>query len=94
MPGRSPRPPSTARATAGESLLRSVFPACFPLDPSSALRALLRPSQEAPRLRGRWFDKEKKIPPAAGKKPHIAFILLDDYGYAPATRLEAYAPTA
>ena len=83
MPGRSPRPPSTARATAGESLLRSVFPA-----------SLLRPSQEAPRLRGRWFDKEKKIPPAAGKKPHIAFILLDDYGYAPATRLEAYAPTA
>ena len=34
------------------------------------------------------------LPPAAGKKPHIAFILLDDYGYAPATRLEAYAPTA
>ena len=89
MPGRSPRPPSTARATAGESLLRSVFPASL----LPAL-ALLRPSQEAPRLRGRWFDKEKKIPPAAGKKPHIAFILLDDYGYAPATRLEAYAPTA
>ena len=32
--------------------------------------------------------------PAAGKTPRIAFILLDDYGYAPATRLEAYAPTA
>ena len=88
MPGRSPRPPSTARATAGESLLRSVFP-------SSASRSRSAPPfEEAPRLRGRWFDKEKKIPPAAGKKPHIAFILLDDYGYAPATRLEAYAPTA
>ena len=72
--------------------------ACFaaPLSASEAGRSCrpLRPSQEAPRLRGRWFDKEKKIPPAAGKKPHIAFILLDDYGYAPATGLEAYAPTA
>ena len=29
-----------------------------------------------------WFDKEKKIAPAAGKKPHITFILMDDYGWA------------
>jgi hypothetical protein len=24
----------------------------------------------------RWWSKEKKIKPAAGKKPHIAFILV------------------
>lgn len=26
---------------------------------------------------GRFWTKERKIPPAAGKKPHITFILMD-----------------
>ena len=33
-----------------------------------------------PTSNGGWFGKEKKIAPAAGKKPHVTFILMDDYG--------------
>jgi|EP01049_Picozoa_sp_SAG25_P006190 hypothetical protein len=45
---------------------------------------------------GGWFDKEVKIPPAAGKKPHIAFILMDDYGWADAGwhRIDDHDPSA
>ena len=31
---------------------------------------------------GGWFARERHIAPAAGKKPHVAFILMDDYGWA------------
>ena len=33
---------------------------------------------------GGWFGREKHIAPAAGKQPHIAMILFDDYGWADA----------
>ena len=33
---------------------------------------------------GGWFAKEVRKKPVAGKQPHIAFILLDDYGWADA----------
>ena len=37
-----------------------------------------------PPSNGGWFDREKKVPPAAGIQPHIAFIILDDWGWADA----------
>ena len=39
---------------------------------------------------GGWFDKERKIAPAAGKQPHIAMILMD--GAFPASQPVAAAP--
>jgi hypothetical protein len=41
--------------------------------PASA--TLLLPAPFPP-SNGGWFSKERKIKPAAGRQPHIAFILL------------------
>ena len=35
-------------------------------------------------MQGGWFAKEVHKPPAGGKKPHIVFVLFDDYGWADA----------
>jgi hypothetical protein len=43
--------------------------------PAAAAAAVVLPAPFPP-SNGGWFDKERKIEPAAGKKPHIAFILL------------------
>ena len=40
------------------------------------LRSLLRAQVWA--RAGGFFGKERHIPPAAGKQPHITFILMDD----------------
>jgi hypothetical protein len=39
---------------------------------------------------GGWFDKERKIAPAAGKQPHIAMILMD--GAFPASQSPRHRP--
>ena len=36
------------------------------------------------RVQGGWFGREVHKPPAGGKKPHIVFVLFDDYGWADA----------
>ena len=41
----------------------------------AARAALLLPAPFPPN-NGGWFEKERKIEPAAGRQPHVAFILL------------------
>ena len=34
-----------------------------------------------PQANGGFFEKERRVAPAAGRKPHLVFILLDDWGW-------------
>ena len=34
-----------------------------------------------PQANGGFFEKERRVAPAAGRRPHLVFILLDDWGW-------------
>jgi arylsulfatase B len=54
------------------------------------------PISAGPSSNGGWYPNEKHIPPAGGRKPHIAMILMDDYGWADSGwhRLDDHDPAA
>ena len=48
---------------------------------SEEAAAFLPAAPFGPQANGGFFEKERRIAPAAGRRPHLVFILLDDWGW-------------